>query len=41
MAWFSTAKLHGAEWSAKWITDSFDKDYEPAPMFRKRFPPER
>lgn len=37
VAWFSTAKLHGAEWSAKWITDSFDKDYEPAPMFRKRF----
>ena len=37
VAWFSTAKLHGAEWSAKWITDAFDKDYEPAPMFRKRF----
>ena len=37
VAWFSTAKLHGKAWSAKWITDSHDKDYEPAPMFRKRF----
>lgn len=37
VAWFSTAKLHGKAWSAKWITDSYDKNYEPAPMFRKRF----
>lgn len=37
VAWFSTAKLHGKAWSAKWITDSCDKNYEPAPMFRKRF----
>lgn len=36
-AWFSTGKLHGQEWQAEWITDSFDKDYEPAPMLRKRF----
>ena len=37
VAWFSTAKLHGKAWSAKWITDSYDRNYEPAPMFRKRF----
>lgn len=36
-AWFSTGKLHGQKWQAEWITDSFDKDYEPAPMLRKRF----
>lgn len=36
-AWFSTGKLHGEPWSAEWITDSFDKDYEPSPMLRKRF----
>lgn len=37
VAWFSTAKLHGKAWSAKWITDSYDRNYEPVPMFRKRF----
>lgn len=37
VAWFSTAKLHGVPWDAKWITDSHDKNYRPAPMLRKGF----
>lgn len=37
VAWFSTAKLHGEPWVAKWITDSHDKNHRPAPMFRKSF----
>lgn len=35
--WFSTAKLLGAAWDAKWITDQHDKNHRPAPMLRKRF----
>ncbi|MBQ5726264.1 MAG: glycoside hydrolase family 78 protein [Alistipes sp.] len=35
--WFSTAKLLGEEWQAKWITDQKDKNHRPAPMLRKRF----
>lgn len=37
VAWFSTAKIHGEEWTAKWITDSFDKNHHAAPMLRKSF----
>ena len=37
VAWFSTAKLHGVPWDAKWITDSHDKNHRPAPMLRKSF----
>lgn len=37
VAWFATAYLHGQKWSAKWITDSHNKDYRPAPMLRKKF----
>lgn len=34
---FETAKMKAADWSARWITDSKDKETEPAPMFRKSF----
>ena len=37
VAWFSTAKLNGAEWTAKWISDKHDKNHHPAPMLRKAF----
>ena len=36
-ATFETAKLDPSDWSGKWITDSHDKEFEPAPMFRKTF----
>ena len=36
-AFFETGKLSGSDWSAKWITDNHDKEYEPAPLFRKQF----
>ncbi len=32
---FETAMFSEKDWQAKWITDSYDKDYEPAPLFRK------
>jgi len=36
--WFETAKLQGKEsWKAKWITDGNDKEFRPAPLFRKAF----
>ncbi|MDR3140912.1 MAG: glycoside hydrolase family 78 protein [Tannerellaceae bacterium] len=35
-AYFETAKFSAADWSAGWITDSHDKEYEPAPLFRKK-----
>lgn len=35
--WFETAKMSNADWTAKWITDNQDKEYEPAPLFRKTF----
>lgn len=41
VAWFSTAKLHDHKWQGRWITDSYDKNYQPAPMFRKRFTAKR
>mgnify|MGYP000983018884 CR=1 FL=1 len=34
---FETSMMNKDDWSAKWITDSHDKDYEPAPLFRKTF----
>lgn len=37
VAWFSTAKLNGEGWSAKWISDNYDKNHRPAPMLRKAF----
>ena len=36
-ATFETAKFTPADWSGAWITDSHDKEFEPAPMFRKSF----
>jgi len=35
--WFETGKLSASDWSASWITDSRDKEFEPAPLFRKTF----
>ena len=34
---FETAFLSDASWRAKWISDSSDKDFAPAPMLRKSF----
>lgn len=34
---FETAKLQPTDWKAIWITDRHDKEYEPAPLFRKEF----
>ena len=36
-AHFTTAMMDRSDWSAVWITDSHDKDFEAAPMFRKEF----
>jgi alpha-L-rhamnosidase len=36
MACFETAKFSASDWLAAWITDSYDRDYEPAPLFRKK-----
>lgn len=38
-AHFSTAMMNRSDWKAVWITDSHDKDFEAAPMFRKEFDP--
>ena len=35
--WFETGKFSATDWEASWITDGYDKDYEPSPMFRKVF----
>ncbi len=40
-AFFETAKLHADEWAGEWITDGQDKEFEPAPMFRKIFMAEK
>ena len=38
IAVFETGKIENEEgWIAKWITDNHDKEFEPAPMFRKMF----
>ena len=34
---FQTAMMNRSDWKAVWITDSHDKDFEAAPMFRKEF----
>ncbi len=37
-SWFETAKIRGREgWQAKWISDGKDKEFRPAPLFRKSF----
>lgn len=33
---FRTAKLAQTDWKAQWISDNHDKQYGPAPMFRKK-----
>lgn len=37
IATFETGKFIPGDWSGKWITDKQDKEYEPAPLFRKTF----
>lgn len=37
LVWFETGKFSATDWEASWITDGYDKDYEPSPMFRKVF----
>ena len=37
VSYFEMAKMSKADWQAKWITDSHDKEFEPAPLFRKEF----
>ncbi|MDP4276275.1 MAG: family 78 glycoside hydrolase catalytic domain [Bacteroidota bacterium] len=37
IARFETAKMKIADWKGRWISDSRDKFYSPAPMFRKSF----
>ena len=37
IATFETAKLESHDWEGCWITDRHDKEFEPAPMFRKAF----
>ncbi len=34
---FETAKMKSTEWLAEWITDEHNKEFGPAPMFRKSF----
>lgn len=34
---FETAKITVSDWKAAWITDDYDKTFEPAPLFRKNF----
>lgn len=34
---FSTAKFKPEDWTGVWISDTLDREYEPAPMFRKTF----
>lgn len=34
VTYFETAKMIGEDWNASWITDQFDKEYRPAPIFR-------
>lgn len=37
IATFETAKFAPSDWSAQWITDQKDKEFEPSPLFRKAF----
>lgn len=34
---FETGKFQPKDWTGKWISDKNDKEFEPAPMFRKEF----
>lgn len=34
---FRTALMGRTDWKVAWVTDSRDKDFEAAPMFRKEF----
>ena len=34
---FETAQLQSSDWTAQWISDNHDKNFEPAPLFRRRF----
>ena len=34
---FETAKMRPSDWTAQWITDGHDKNFEPSPLFRKEF----
>ncbi len=34
---FETGKMTPADWQARWITDANDREFEPAPLFRKEF----
>lgn len=36
-SFFETAMMSAADWAAKWVSDGMDKDFAPAPMFRKSF----
>lgn len=37
VASFETGKLAASDWTARWISDSQDAEFEPAPLFRKSF----
>lgn len=37
VSYFETAMMNQKDWHAQWITDEYDKDYNPAPMLRKSF----
>ena len=34
---FDTAMMNQKDWHGQWITDEYEKDYNPAPMLRKSF----
>lgn len=36
-SWFEMGKISPDNWVGQWITDHHDKDFEPAPLFRKEF----
>lgn len=38
---FAMGKLSQSDWVASWISDTHDKEYEPAPLFRKEFKVEK
>ncbi len=41
IASFETGMMTSQTWKGEWISDSHDKDYEPAPIFRKTFSVEK
>lgn len=36
-SWFEMGKISPDNWAGQWITDNHDKEFEPAPLFRKEF----